>query len=209
MRAALRKGIKKVEVIEMDKPSPAADEVLVAVKSCGICGSDIVRVQEENPRWDEIVLGHEFAGKIVAVGENVEGWNVGDRASAAPLMPCMKCDKCARATTRSVKATVLSVPAFKVLLASSFVCRPRISWPSETCPMIRLRSLADHRLPAPDPPPRQPAGQGRRRNRCRTIGLLAIQIFKPWVAARSLLPIFQLKAGNGQGHARHHRLQSD
>ena len=64
MRAALRKGIKKVAVIEMDKPSPVAGEVLVAVKSCGICGSDIVRVQEENPRWDEIVLGHEFAGKI-------------------------------------------------------------------------------------------------------------------------------------------------
>ena len=81
MRAALRKGIKKVEVIEMDKPSPAADEVLIAVKSCGICGSDIVRVQEENPRWDEIVLGHEFAGQIVAVGENVDGWKVGDRAT--------------------------------------------------------------------------------------------------------------------------------
>ena len=72
MKAALRNGPKKVELIEMEKPAPLADEVLVAVKSCGICGSDIVRIQQDDPKWDKVVLGHEFAGVIVAVGDAVE-----------------------------------------------------------------------------------------------------------------------------------------
>lgn len=179
MRAALRKGIKKVEVIEMDKPSPAADEVLVAVKSCGICGSDIVRVQEENPRWDEIVLGHEFAGKIVAVGENVEGWNVGDRASAAPLMPCMKCDKCAQGNYSLCKGysfigsrvqgafgEFLRVPA-KNLVAIGNLSYDQAAFiePITVClhPILRLDNLLGKDVVV--------TGAG-------TIGLLAIQIFK-------------------------------
>ena len=61
----------------------------MAVRSCGICGSDIVRIQEDNPKWDQIVLGHEFSGEIVELGEDVTGWQVGDRVSAGPLMPDM------------------------------------------------------------------------------------------------------------------------
>jgi L-iditol 2-dehydrogenase len=179
MRAALRKGIKKVAVIEMDKPSPAAGEVLVAVKSCGICGSDIVRVQEENPRWDKIVLGHEFAGKIVAVGENVEGWNVGDRASAAPLIPCMKCDKCAQGNYSLCKGyrfigsrvqgafgEFLCVPA-KNLVAIGNLSYDQAAFiePITVClhPILRLDNLLGKDVVV--------TGTG-------TIGLLAIQIFK-------------------------------
>ena len=51
----------------MDKPSAAAGEVLIAIKSCGICGSDIVRIQEDNPRWDEIVLGHIWTILLVLI----------------------------------------------------------------------------------------------------------------------------------------------
>ena len=89
MRAALRQGPKKVKCIDMDKPIPLDDEVLISVKSCGICGSDIVRIQEDNPKWDKIVLGHEFSGEIVETGKNVNNWRVGDRVTAAPLMPDM------------------------------------------------------------------------------------------------------------------------
>jgi threonine dehydrogenase-like Zn-dependent dehydrogenase len=179
MRAAIRNGIKKVAVIEMDKPAPAADEVLVAVKSCGICGSDIVRVQEENPRWDDIVLGHEFAGKIVAVGENVEGWNVGDRASAAPLMPCMQCAKCAQGNYSLCKGysfigsrvqgafgEFLRVPA-RNLVAIGNLSYDQAAFiePITVClhPILRLDNLLGKDVVV--------TGAG-------TIGLLAIQIFK-------------------------------
>ena len=59
----------------------------MAVRSCGICGSDI-GIQEDNPKWDQIVLGHEFSGEIVELGEDGSSWQVGDRL-AAPLMPDM------------------------------------------------------------------------------------------------------------------------
>ncbi len=179
MRAALRKGLKKVEVIEMAKPSPAADEVLIAVKSCGICGSDIVRIQEDNPKWDTIVLGHEFAGQIVAVGENVEGWKAGDRASAAPLMPCMKCDKCAQGNYSLCKAysfigsrvqgafgEFLRVPARNlVAIGSLSFDQAAFIEPITVClhPILRLDNLLGKDVVV--------TGAG-------TIGLLAIQIFK-------------------------------
>ncbi len=179
MRAALRKGLKKVEVIDMEKPSPAADEVLVAVKSCGICGSDIVRVQEDNPKWDTIVLGHEFAGDIVAVGENVEGWKAGDRVSAAPLMPCMKCDKCAQGNYSLCKGYSFigsrvqgAFGEFLRVPASNLVAIGNLSYdqaafiePITVClhPILRLDNLLGKDVVV--------TGAG-------TIGLLAIQIFR-------------------------------
>ncbi|QBG47306.1 galactitol-1-phosphate 5-dehydrogenase [Verrucomicrobia bacterium S94] len=179
MKAALRNGIKKVDVIEMEKPEPQANEVLIAVKSCGICGSDIVRIQEDNPKWDKIVLGHEFAGEIVAVGEGVEGWNVGDRASAAPLMPCMKCDKCAQGNYSLCKSysfigsrvqgafgEFLRVPA-RNLVAIGDLSYDQAAFiePITVClhPILRLENLLGKDVVV--------TGAG-------TIGLLAIQIFK-------------------------------
>ncbi len=179
MKAALRNGIKHVDVIEMEKPEPLADEVLIAVKSCGICGSDIVRIQEDNPKWDRIVLGHEFAGEIVAVGENVKDWHVGDRASAAPLIPCMECDKCARGNYSLCKGysfigsrvqgafgEFLCVPA-RNLVAIGNLSYDQAAFiePITVClhPILRLQNLLGKDVVV--------TGVG-------TIGLLAIQIFK-------------------------------
>ncbi|HNX52249.1 MAG TPA: galactitol-1-phosphate 5-dehydrogenase [Pontiellaceae bacterium] len=179
MRAALRKGQKKVEVIEMAKPAPLADEVLVAVKSCGICGSDIVRIQEENPRWDEVVLGHEFAGQIVEVGANVKEWKAGDRVSAAPLMPCHQCAHCAQGNFSLCKGysfigsrvqgafgEFLRVPA-RNLVAIGDLTYDQAAFiePITVClhPILRLGNLLGKDVVV--------TGAG-------TIGLLAIQIFK-------------------------------
>lgn len=179
MKAALRNGIKHVDVIEMEKPEPLADEVLIAVKSCGICGSDIVRIQEDNPKWDQIVLGHEFAGEIVAVGENVKDWNVGNRASAAPLMPCMECDQCAQGNYSLCKGysfigsrvqgafgEFLRVPA-RNLVAIGNLSYDQAAFiePITVClhPILRLHNLLGKDVVV--------TGVG-------TIGLLAIQIFK-------------------------------
>ncbi len=179
MRAALRNGIKNVEVIEMDKPEPLANEVLIAIKSCGICGSDIVRIQDDNEKWDRIVLGHEFAGDIVAVGEDVEGWKVGDRASAAPLMPCMKCEKCAQGNFSLCKGysfigsrvqggfgEFLRVPAQNlVAIGNLSYDQAAFIEPITVClhPILRLDNLLGKDVVV--------TGAG-------TIGLLAIQIFK-------------------------------
>ena len=60
----------------------------------GICGSDIPRVLHNGVHFYPIVLGHEFSGDVVEVGEGVTKVKVGDRVSGAPLLPCMVCDDC-------------------------------------------------------------------------------------------------------------------
>src|SRR4051794_9801665 len=81
-----------------DVPTPARDEVLVGVESVGICGSDahyfthgrIGRYVVERP----LVLGHECAGRIVAVGADVGDARVGERVAVEPGIPCRRCDFC-------------------------------------------------------------------------------------------------------------------
>ncbi|MGL1892415.1 MAG: galactitol-1-phosphate 5-dehydrogenase [Spirochaetaceae bacterium] len=94
MIAALRDGMKNVIAVERDIPEIAKHEVLIKVAYVGVCGSDIHRVEEDLPKWDTIVLGHEFSGTISKIGADVEGFALGQKVSAAPLDPCHKCDAC-------------------------------------------------------------------------------------------------------------------
>jgi L-iditol 2-dehydrogenase len=66
----------------------------VKIKATGICGSDIPRVLNNGAHYYPVVLGHEFAGEVVEIGEGSTGFEIGDRVSGAPLLPCLKCDDC-------------------------------------------------------------------------------------------------------------------
>lgn len=79
-----------------DYPDPVAGngEVLVKVMVTGICGSDIPRVNKGTAHSFPIVLGHEFAGEVVEIGEGVTKLKPGDRVAGVPLLPCLKCDDC-------------------------------------------------------------------------------------------------------------------
>jgi L-iditol 2-dehydrogenase len=68
--------------------------VKIKVKMCGICGSDIPRVWGDASHFFPNVLGHEFSGNVVEVGEGVTTVKVGDKVSGAPLVPCQKCSDC-------------------------------------------------------------------------------------------------------------------
>ena len=70
--------------------------VKVRVRATGICGSDVPRVLHNGAHFYPVVLGHEFSGDVVEVGEGVTGLQVGDTVSGAPLVPCMKCGDCQR-----------------------------------------------------------------------------------------------------------------
>ena len=94
MKAAVLHGREDLRYEEIETPVAGADEVVIAVKAVGICGSDIPRVLGDAAHFYPIVLGHEFSGVIHAVGENVKGLSVGQRATAAPLMPCKACADC-------------------------------------------------------------------------------------------------------------------
>ena len=75
-------------------PKPEAGEVLVKVKYTGICGSDVPRVNGNACRAYPMILGHEFSGTIVELGEGVVEHYVGERIAGIPLIPCMQCVDC-------------------------------------------------------------------------------------------------------------------
>ena len=70
------------------------NEVLVKVKACGICGSDIDRVENGGVHFLPIIIGHEFSGIVVGTGSLVKNISLGDHVTAAPLIPCNKCENC-------------------------------------------------------------------------------------------------------------------
>ena len=70
------------------------NSVIVKVYASGICGSDVPRVLHNGSHYYPNVLGHEFAGEIVEIGNDVTGLSVGDRVAGAPLIPCMRCADC-------------------------------------------------------------------------------------------------------------------
>lgn len=80
-----------------DAPEPefTDDDVLVAVKACGICGSDIHGMDgSSGRRIPPIIMGHEAAGVIEKVGANVEGWSPGDAVAFDSMIYCGTCDSC-------------------------------------------------------------------------------------------------------------------
>jgi 2-desacetyl-2-hydroxyethyl bacteriochlorophyllide A dehydrogenase len=93
MKAAIYKALKTIEF--QDRPIPKADpgEVVVKIKYCGICGTDM-HIYYEGILPPGIVLGHENVGTVSEVGKGVEGWKVGDRVVAGPPGPCGKCYYC-------------------------------------------------------------------------------------------------------------------
>ncbi|MFF2841211.1 NAD(P)-dependent alcohol dehydrogenase [Paenarthrobacter sp. NPDC057981] len=98
MRASVLTSPKTIELQEVAVPEPQPGQVLVRVTAVGVCGSDthfyetgsIGDIVVEGP----IVLGHETAGEIVAVGPGVDSSRVGTRVAVEPQTPCRKCDYC-------------------------------------------------------------------------------------------------------------------
>lgn len=83
--------------VERPIPQPKPDEVLVRTLASTICTSDLNDIAE-NPFGIALprVLGHEAAGIVAAMGENVDGFQTGDAIAAHPVMPCEKCSNCRR-----------------------------------------------------------------------------------------------------------------
>ena len=89
MKAAVVCANEDVQYLDYEEPQAGPGMVKVKVKASGICGSDIPRVLHNGVHFYPIVLGHEFSGDVVEVGEGVTKVKVGDRVSGAPLLPCM------------------------------------------------------------------------------------------------------------------------
>ncbi len=100
MRAVVLSDVERVEVHDIPEPEFGADEVLIRVGAGGICGSDMHAYYGHHPfRKPPVVLGHEAAGEVVAVGTDVTRVAVGDRVAVEPQIACLKCPVCLRGFT--------------------------------------------------------------------------------------------------------------
>ncbi len=95
MTAAVLYGIRDVRIEERDTPRIGPDDVLIEVSHCGICGSDIHFIVEwPGAAKPGAIEGHEFSGRIVALGQNVAGWQIGDEVVGGPSGGCGQCRYC-------------------------------------------------------------------------------------------------------------------
>jgi (R,R)-butanediol dehydrogenase/meso-butanediol dehydrogenase/diacetyl reductase len=96
MQAVAFQGLHQpLALAELPDPTPGEGEVVVKVGRCGICGSDLHMT--EDPAYGcqpGDVLGHEFAGEVVALGNGTQGLRAGELVSVIPLRSCGQCDNC-------------------------------------------------------------------------------------------------------------------
>lgn len=111
MNAYILHGINQLRYEQTDRPVPGPGEVLLQIKACGICGSDIPRIYRTGAHSHPLIPGHEFAGIVAEAGEQAEAlyWKhqgnsaegkqekrtlIGKRMGVFPLIPCGTCRPC-------------------------------------------------------------------------------------------------------------------
>ncbi len=95
MKAAVLHGPGDLRYEETKTPRIGENDVLVKVRACGICGSDIPRVMEKGKSYFyPLIPGHEFSGEAVNLGKKTRGVKIGDRATVIPIVPCRRCEEC-------------------------------------------------------------------------------------------------------------------
>ncbi|MCU9613047.1 2,3-butanediol dehydrogenase [Caldibacillus lycopersici] len=106
MKALRWYGVKDLRLDNIEEPTPKKNEVKIKVEWCGICGSDLheytagpIFIPTEAPHplsggKAPIVMGHEFAGQVLEVGEGVTRVAVGDRVAIEPIYSCGECEAC-------------------------------------------------------------------------------------------------------------------
>jgi L-iditol 2-dehydrogenase len=166
MRALLLSEYKKLSVVDMPTPEIGDDDVLVRVRACGICGSDIHGYDgSTGRRIPPLVMGHEAAGVIERVGRGVQGFAAGERVTFDSTVSCGTCDFCRRGQINLCdNRTVLGVScgdyrrhgafAEHVSVPSRILYKLPDSLPFEHAALIEAVSIAVHavgrHIPKPD-----------------------------------------------------------
>lgn len=94
MKAAVLEDLEKINIKDIDVPVTNGKNVLVKVKVCGICGTDIHAYYGDWRPAFPLVLGHELSGVVEKIGPDVKYVKVGDRVAVSPDIYCHSCDNC-------------------------------------------------------------------------------------------------------------------
>jgi L-iditol 2-dehydrogenase len=186
MKALVLEEYGRLAMTEMDVPAVGADDVLVRVRACGICGSDIHGYTGvTGRRIPPLVMGHEAAGVIERIGARVAGFAPGDRVTFDSTVYCGRCDFCRRGDVNLCDARmVLGVScadyrrhgAFAefVTVPARILYRLPATLPFEHAAMVEALAVAVHAVER-----RRPAADDRVAViGCGMIGLLTIQVLR-------------------------------
>src|SRR5262249_36276855 len=186
MQALLLTSYGTLSLTEMDTPAVGDDEVLVRVRACGICGSDIHGYTGvTGRRIPPLVMGHEAAGVIEHVGRGVTGFAPGDRVTFDSTVSCGRCGPCRRGATNLCDSRmVLGVScgdyrrhgafAEYVSVPGRILYTLPASLPFEHAALIEALAVAIHAVDR-----RRPAASDRVAViGCGMIGLLLIQVLR-------------------------------
>lgn len=95
MKAVVWTGPRAMAIQEVDRPEPGDGELLIKVEAVGICGSELSGFLGENSlRVPPLIMGHEFAGEVAAIGSGAAGHRLGERVTVNPLLTCGTCSFC-------------------------------------------------------------------------------------------------------------------
>ena len=95
MKAAIWRGIEKLEIEEVPTPTPGPEDILFKVVACGVCGSDVHILEGKFPLYGPPrIIGHEYVGTVVTTGSKVTKVNPGDRIAAEVSTSCGRCYFC-------------------------------------------------------------------------------------------------------------------
>lgn len=94
MKASVMYEQGKFEYKEIKEESLGEKDIKIKVQACGICGSDIHKMQTRWKYGFPAVIGHEFSGEVVEIGSKVTKFSLGDRVACVPFIPCEKCHYC-------------------------------------------------------------------------------------------------------------------
>jgi L-iditol 2-dehydrogenase len=99
MKAAVLMAPDILEIKEVATPQPGPADVLIKVDSCAICGSDVSLMSNPwpgQPPYGAFIPGHEYSGVVVALGETVDEFKLGDRVAVEAHYGCGRCLNCRR-----------------------------------------------------------------------------------------------------------------
>lgn len=100
MKALLLSSYRHLEITDEPEPAPGTEDVLIRVGACGICGSDVHGYDgASGRRIPPIIMGHEAAGTVAAVGSRVKQFSLGERVTFDSTIYCGRCEYCLRAET--------------------------------------------------------------------------------------------------------------
>ena len=112
MKALLLTEYKHLELSEIPVPEISADDLLIQVQACGICGSDIHGWDgSSGRRIPPLVMGHEASGIVAAVGSNVSRFSEGDRVTFDSMLSCGNCWYCRKGTSSTTFARLVALSA--------------------------------------------------------------------------------------------------